>query len=254
MKFFDIEPVIDKIRKSISYSDKTLFIFTDSNPDNLSYIKGIKKVNEKEMFVKSVISIDVNDSKDRDLFKNRFSLTDYIYIMTSVFDNDFVREAIELWPTSCYSEIINDCRKIYPTPNAIVDTILHYYNNDLRTIVITVANRSQVIGKPLVNKLIDLNATINWVHTKSSEFYKNECFINADCIVTAAGIPNSFNIVGYNKDQLIIDAGINVVDGKVCGDWNLDQLKTFDNITITKNPGGIGKLTTYELFKEICNG
>ena len=66
MNFIDMQPIIDKVKKSIGYSDKTLFIFTDNNPDNLSYIKGIKKVNDKEKFIKSVISIDVNDSKDRD--------------------------------------------------------------------------------------------------------------------------------------------------------------------------------------------
>lgn len=252
MNFIDMQPTIDKVRKSIGYSDKTLFVFTDNNPDNLSYIRGIKKVNEKEMFIKSIISIDVNNSKDRDLFKNSFSLTDYIYIMTSVFDNDFVREAVELWPNSCYSEIINDCKKIYPTPKAILDTICYKYGEDLSGINIVVANRSQVIGRPLVNLLLDKNASVSIVHTKTNQATKEMLFNFADVIVTAAGIPNSFNIVGP-APQLIIDAGINVVDGKIRGDWNYKDLEYKSDLEITPNPGGIGKLTTYELFKEILN-
>ena len=252
MNFIDMQPTIDKVRKSIGYSDKTLFVFTDNNPDNLSYSRGIKKVNEKVMFIKSIISIDVNNSKDRDLFKNSFSLTDYIYIMTSVFDNDFVREAVELWPNSCYSEIINDCKKIYPTPKAILDTICYKYGEDLSGINIVVANRSQVIGRPLVNLLLDKNASVSIVHTKTNQATKEMLFNFADVIVTAAGIPNSFNIVGP-APQLIIDAGINVVDGKIRGDWNYKDLEYKSDLEITPNPGGIGKLTTYELFKEILN-
>ena len=251
MNFVDMRPIIDKVKKSIEYSDKTLFIFTDDNPDNLSYIRGIKKVNEKEMFIKSVISIDVNDSKDRDLFKNSFSLTDYIYIMTSVFDNNFVREAVELWPNSCYSEIINNCRKIYPTPKAILDTIC-YYNNDLnlKGLNIVVANRSQVIGRPLIKMLLDKNATVFCVHTKTNPNTKNMLFSLADIIVTAAGFPNEFKTVGPHK-QLIVDAGINVVKDKVCGDWCYNDIEYKSDLYITPNPGGIGKLTTYELFKEV---
>ena len=45
------------------------------------------------------------------------------------------------------------------------------------------------------------------------------------------------------------ETGINVVDGKVTGDWDYDTLD--DNLFITPNPGGTGKLTTYELFKNL---
>ena len=255
MKFFDIDPLIDKIKKDIKKSDKILSIFTDTNEDNISYCNSIKKINDKNEFCKDIEIINISNENDfnkviigpiSELEKHKY------FIMNSCIQNETLQKFFMQFPYLCYSEIMGN--RIYPTPNAIVDTILHYFNNDLSKIVITVANRSNLIGKPLVNKLIDLNATINWVHTKSSTFYKNQCFIESDCIVTAAGVPNEFNICNYDRPQLIVDAGINVVEGKVCGDWNLDQLKTFDNITITKNPGGIGKLTTYELFKEICNG
>ena len=251
MNFVEMQPIIDKVRKSIGYSDKTLFIFTDDNSDNLSYIRSIKKVNDKEMFIKSVISIDANNSKDRDLFNNSFSLTDYIYIMTSVFDNDFVTEVVEKYPTSCYSEIINDCRKIYPTPKAVLDTICHYNKDlNLKGLNVVVANRSQVIGRPLIQMLLDKNATVFCVHTKTNPNTKDMLFNFADVIVTAAGVPNEFRTVGP-APQLIIDAGINVVNGKVCGDWNYKDIEYKSDLYITPNPGGIGKLTTYELFKEI---
>ena len=171
--------------------------------------------------------------------------------MNSIVNLDIVKNFVDSFPNICYSEIMN-CNRLTPTPDAIVDTIKHYYNTDnLAGLVFTVSNRSDLIGKPLVNKLIDANATINWIHTKTNEDIKEKYFNEADCIITAAGRPNTFCLKNSFKKQLIIDAGINVVDGKVVGDWCIDKLNAFDNVIITKNPGGIGKLTTHELFKAI---
>lgn len=250
MNFIDMQPIIDNVKKSIKVNtNSNLYILTDDNPDNLSYIKSIKNINNKEKFIKDVIAINVLNIKINDFIEELSSL-DYIYIMTSVFDNDFVREIINKYPDYCYSEIINDCRKIYPTPKAILDTICYKYGEDLSGVNIVVANRSQVIGRPLVNLLLDKNASVSIVHTKTTQATKEMLFNFADVIVTAAGIPNSFNIVGP-APQLIVDAGINVVNGKVCGDWNYKNIEYKSDLEITPNPGGIGKLTTYELFKEI---
>jgi len=255
MKVLDMEPIIEKVKKSIieNLDIERLVIFTDSNPDNLSYCKGIKKVNDKEHYVDEVKIIDINSEEF-----DRFSIgpmacffSSRVYIMDSVLNDEKVKSFIDEFGFLCYSEKATNCKLITPTPNAIIDTILYYYKNDLTNIVITIANRSNLIGKPTAFKLIDLNATINWVHTKTNDLLKNQYFNECDCIITAAGKPKSFSHCNNgDNEQLIIDVGINVVDGKVCGDWDIDKIED-KNIIITPNPGGIGKLTTYELFKEI---
>ena len=97
------------------------------------------------------------------------------------------------------------------------------------------------------------NASVSIVHTKTNQATQEMLFNFANIIITAAGKPNSFKTEGPAQ-QLIVDAGINVVDGKVCGDWNYKEIEFKSDLTITPNPGGIGKLTTYELFKELLEG
>lgn len=248
MKYLDQEPIIEKIKNSIKKDGSTkLVIFTDSNLDNLSYCKSIKKINDREQYVNDVEITDINTDANLQKYTKDYK----VFIMNSIVNNDIVKSFVNSNPNICYSEIMN-CNRITPTPDAIVDTIKHFYETDnLSGLVITVSNRSELIGKPLVDKLIDLNATINWIHTKTNDKIKEKYFNEADCIVTAAGRPNTFYLNSNSKKQLLVDAGINVVDGKVCGDWCIDKLEVFENVTITKNPGGVGKLTTYELFKAI---
>ena len=250
MKYLDQEPIIEKVKNSIK-NDNTinLVIFTDSNADNLSYCKSIKRINDREHYLNDVEIADVTNEKDFKKYEKGYK----VFIMNSIVDFGAVKDFVNSNPHICYSEVMN-CNRITPTPDAILDTIKYYYGtDDLKGLVFAVANRSGQIGKPLVYKLIDANATINWVHTKTEKTKLEEYFNNADCIITAAGKPEAFCLNSCIKKQLIIDAGINVVDGKVVGDWCIDKLEPFeDRITITKNPGGIGKLTTYELFKSIC--
>lgn len=248
MNYLDQEPIIEKVKSSIKKDDSTsLVIFTDSNLDNLSYCKGIKKINDRERYVKDVEIVDITTEKD---FK-KFTKSYKVFVMNSITDNNIVKKFVSSNSKICYSEIM-DCNRIAPTPDAIIDTVKGFYNtSDLSGLVFTVSNRSNLIGKPLVNKLIDLNATVNWIHTKTNTYIKEKYFNESDCIITAAGRANTFTLNNNIKKQLIVDAGINVVNGKVCGDWCIDKLTSFENITITKNPGGIGKLTTHELFKSI---
>ena len=248
MKYLDQEPIVEKVKNSIKKDTSiNLVIFTDSNLDNLSYCKSIKRINDKEHYVNDVEITDITKENDLQKYINGYK----VFIMNSIVNDNIVKKFVETNSRICYSEIM-DCNRITPTPDAIVDTIKGYYNTDnLSGLIFTVSNRSELIGKPLVNKLIDANATINWIHTKTKEDIKDKYFNDADCIITAAGKPNVFYLKNNSKKQLIVDAGINVVDGKVCGDWCIDKLSAFDDVTITKNPGGIGKLTTHELFKAI---
>lgn len=250
MKYLDQEPIIENIKNLIAKDTiNNLVIFTDSNLDNLSYCKGIKKINDKEHYYKDVEIVDI----EKNAILNKYSKNYKVFIMNSIIKNELVKDFVDKNKNICFSEVMN-CNKITPTPDAIVDTIKYYYkNDDLSGLVFTVANRSELIGKPLINKLIDLNGTVNVIHRKTDDDIREKYFKEADCIITAAGRPNTFYLNHNIKKQLIIDAGINVVNGKVCGDWCIDKINAFENITITKNPGGIGKLTTYELFKETLN-
>lgn len=257
MEFVNMKPLVDKIKTGIvSNSNLTIYVFTDDNDDNLSYIKGLQKINSKEQYVKEIVPIKIVDEKVYSDFCDEIKSKNIdeikIYLMNSIINHPFTNDFIEKYKKiKVYSEVREGVYKLIPTPNAIIDTIKYQCGEDLSGLNVVVASRSNLIGRPVINKLLDANATVICCHTKTDAKVLQNYFAIADIIVTASGKPNTFFIENNVHKLLIIDAGINVIDGKVVGDWDMKCLEKLDNIHITPNPGGIGKLTTYELFNEI---
>lgn len=104
---------------------------------------------------------------------------------------------------------------------------------------ILIANRSLIIGKPLLGVLNKYNATITMVHTKTKNI--NDFVPSADIIVLGTGskIPLDYSL--FKKDVVLIDAGFNKVDKIVEGDVRFDQLN--ENVAyLSPVPNGIGPL------------
>lgn len=146
-----------------------------------------------------------------------------------------------------------DSRFIPCTPAGIMK-ILEPFNIEGKDCLII--NRSDIVGKPLVNLLLDKNATVTIAHSKTKDIENK--IRNADVIISAVGVPNfiDLNLIGSNK--IFIDVSINRDDnGKLCGDINKDVYKySYNNLYITPVPNGVGLLTramllenTYKSFK-----
>jgi len=131
------------------------------------------------------------------------------------------------------------------TPQAVVE-ILDYYGLDLTGKKVTVIGRSLVVGKPLAMLLLDRNATVTVCHTKTLNLAE-ECK-KADILIPCAGAAKMVDVEFTHGDQIIIDVGINYIDGKLCGD--VDYEAVADNVAaITPVPGGVGTVTTSVLLK-----
>ena len=131
------------------------------------------------------------------------------------------------------------------TARAVME-MLDYYKVDLTGKRVTVVGRSLVVGKPLSVMLQKGNATVTMCHTKTKDL-KEECR-RADIICACAGVAGMINEEYMSEGQIIMDVGINVVDGKLCGD--VDYSKAEDIISAaTPVPGGVGTVTTSVLLK-----
>lgn len=135
----------------------------------------------------------------------------------------------------------------YPpcTPQAVIE-ILDYYGIDLTGKNVVVVGRSLVVGKPLAMLLLGKNATVTICHTKTVQLA--EVCNKADILVACAGSAKMITADYVNPEQIVIDVGINMIDGKLCGDVDYeaaaDQVKM-----ITPVPGGVGTVTTSVLLK-----
>lgn len=131
------------------------------------------------------------------------------------------------------------------TPQAVIEIIDHY-KIDVTGKKVVVVGRSLVVGKPLAIMLINKNATVTVCHTKTVNL-KEECK-NADIIIAAAGRAKMIDETYVRNGQIIIDVGINMCDGKLCGDVDYDKVAPIV-AAITPVPGGVGSVTTSVLLK-----
>ncbi len=126
------------------------------------------------------------------------------------------------------------------TPRAVIE-LLRHYDYDLTGKNAVVVGRSMVVGKPLAMMLLKRNATVTVCHTRTRNLA--DICRNADLICACAGVPGMITEEYMSEGQVIVDVGINVVDGKLTGDVDYDAaLKKATYATPV--PGGIGTVTT----------
>ena len=134
------------------------------------------------------------------------------------------------------------------TPKGIMDW-LDYNNYELVGKNVTVIGRSNIVGKPLVNLLIERGATVTCCNSKTKDLRQHTC--NADVVISAVGKAKLLDSSYFTNTELIVDVGINRDEnGKLCGDVNYQEVtNTLENIYVTPVPNGVGKLTTLALVE-----
>ena len=138
------------------------------------------------------------------------------------------------------------------TPYGIME-IFKYYNIELKGKNAVVVGRSNIVGKPLTNLLINSGATVTCCNSNTKNL--EDITKRADIVITAIGKANYFDSSYFKDGQTIIDVGINFNnEKKMCGDVNFkDVTETFNNINITPVPGGVGQMTVAMLLTNTFN-
>lgn len=133
------------------------------------------------------------------------------------------------------------------TPLAVM-TIFKELNIDLKGKYIVVIGRSNIVGKPLAVMLMHNNATVTICHSKTVGI--EEHTRKADIIIVAVGIPNFLTQDMVSEKAIIIDVGMNEVDGNMVGDADFEALKDYVSM-ITPVPGGVGPVTNAVLLLNV---
>lgn len=133
------------------------------------------------------------------------------------------------------------------TPKGIMD-YLDANNIELAGKVCTVIGRSEIVGKPLVNLLIDRGATVISCNSKTPNIEKYTS--STDIVISAIGKANYFDehYFLWCGDQILIDVGINRDEnGKLCGDIAKEVKE--EALLATPVPNGVGLLTRLALME-----
>lgn len=131
------------------------------------------------------------------------------------------------------------------TAQAVME-ILEHNKIDLTGKKVVIVGRSLVVGKPLAMLMLGRNATVTVCHTRTKNIAE-ECK-RADILVACAGSAKMIKRDFTNPDQIVVDVGINFVDGAMCGDVDYDDVAEHV-AAITPVPGGVGTVTTSVLLK-----
>ena len=103
-----------------------------------------------------------------------------------------------------------------------------------------VIGRSNIVGKPISSLLINRGVTTTVCNSRTKNI--EDVLRNADIIVAALGKPKFLKENMVKEGAIIIDVGINRVDGKLCGDVDFENVSKLASF-ITPVPGGVGPMT-----------
>lgn len=234
-----------------------IVIQIDNNPASNSYIKGKKKDCEEVGILLSHYNFSSEDVSEESLCSviNMFGENkgiNGIIIQLPIPDKYNIDKLLKCIPPKKDVDGFRKDSCFKPcTPKGIMDWI-DYNNVDLSGKDVCVIGRSNIVGKPLVNMMIEKGATITCCNskTKSTEFYTR----NADIVVSAIGVSKYFDFSDFSDDcELIIDVGINRDEKeKLCGDINVEYFDKYLPYTyVTPVPGGVGLLTRTSLLENV---
>jgi methylenetetrahydrofolate dehydrogenase (NADP+)/methenyltetrahydrofolate cyclohydrolase len=111
-----------------------------------------------------------------------------------------------------------------------------------------VVGRSNVVGKPAAILLLRENATVTICHSRTVDLAG--VLRTADIVVVAVGRPKLVTGSMLKRGAVVVDVGINVVDGRIVGDVDFDSARSVVS-AITPVPGGVGPVTNALLLTHL---
>jgi methylenetetrahydrofolate dehydrogenase (NADP+)/methenyltetrahydrofolate cyclohydrolase len=124
--------------------------------------------------------------------------------------------------------------------------LLKHYGIDIAGKHAVVIGRSPVVGKPMGLMLLAENATVTMCHSRSTNLA--DITRQADILVSAVGRPSTVTADMVKPGAVVIDFGVNFVDGAMTGDVDYDDVAQVAS-ALTPVPGGTGRVTTMVLVR-----
>ncbi len=240
--------------KAQGHTPKLSVILVGNDGASQSYVRSKKKAAEKIGMISEVIHLN-EDTSEADVLKEleRLNQDDSVSgILVQVplpkqVDEQKVLDAIDpakdvdgFHPINIGRLYLDEAKLIPCTPLGVME-LLKYADIDLEGKNAVVIGRSHIVGQPVAKLLIQQNATVTVLHSRSQNI--SEHLKQADVIVSAVGRPGMVTRDDVKAGAVVIDVG-NTPDenGKLKGDVEYDEVKEIAG-AITPVPGGVGPMT-----------
>ena len=131
------------------------------------------------------------------------------------------------------------------TPAGIIK-LLDEYKIEIEGKNAVIIGRSNIVGKPVSFLLLERNATVTICHSRTKDL--PSITRSADILIAAIGKPNFVTPDMVKNNAVVIDVGINRLDGKLVGDVDFTSVSKQASL-ITPVPGGVGPMTIAMLME-----
>ena len=256
----EIEQEHSELEKKVERKAGLAVIIVGENPASQIYVRNKIRACEKVGFHSETIRLDENITEENLLLEieklNNNSNIDGILVQLPIpkhIDGLKIINAISakkdvdgFHTTNIGKMMIGDETGFLPCTPAGVIQMFEEYNINLEGKDVLVIGQSNIVGKPMTLLLIKKRATVQVCNSKTKNL--SEKLQKADVIVAAAGSPKLIKATDVKEGVVIIDVGINRVDGKLCGDVDFEEVSKKTSF-ITPVPGGVGPMTIAILIK-----
>lgn len=229
-------------------------IIVGENPASLSYVKSKKKFATEVGFSSDTIELPADTTQDA-----------LLQIIKGLNVDDNVNGILVQLPLPAHIDeqtvirtiaVAKDVDGFHPeqvgglligletlepcTPAGIIE-LLNYYEIDVAGKNAVIIGRSNIVGKPIANLLLRLDATVTITHSRTVDLAAVTSV--ADILVVAIGRPHFLTAEMVKPGAVVIDVGINrTAAGKLVGDVDYDAVAP-KTAYITPVPGGVGPMT-----------
>lgn len=217
-----------KVCEEIGINFKLLKL--DENTKEEEVLKVIDNLNQDENIDGIILQVPLPEGLNENLITNRISPEKDVDGLTDLNIGKFYRGEKAFVPC---------------TPRSALE-LIKSTNCDIKGKKAVVIGRSNIVGKPMFQLLLNENSTVTICHSKTLNL--KEVCREADILVVAIGRPKFVDDSFVKEGAIVIDVGTSSFNGKICGDVDFD--KVYDKASyITPVPGGVGALTTTLLVK-----
>ena len=262
--------ILDKLSEEIKKLDKKpslAVILVGNNPASELYVNLKKKVAEKIGITSTVLTYpqnidekiildkisELNNNKDIDAILVQLPLPQQINSTNVIQAISPKKDADGITPENIGKISIGVEPYASPcTPKGIL-ALLDEYGIHPQGKHVVIVGRSNIVGKPLAQMLLNKNATVTICHSYTKNL--SDITKTADILISAVGKTKIIKQDMIKNNSVIVDVGTSKIDGKLFGDVDFENLSELTSY-ITPVPGGVGPMTiaflmvnTYELSK-----
>jgi methylenetetrahydrofolate dehydrogenase (NADP+)/methenyltetrahydrofolate cyclohydrolase len=254
----DIRVEIDDLKNN-GNSPKLCVVILGEDPSAMAYVRMIERSCEKVELKCDIIRMSVDTDETQlletiDKLNNDDKVNGILVQMPlpkhideeKILNSIDYRKDVDGFNPINAGKLLSGQDSYVPCTPAAVAYIIDKLEIDMKGKHAVVIGRSNIVGKPAALLLLERNATVTICHSKTDNIKKHS--LDADVLVVAVGKPYYLKKEMVGDGAIVIDVGINEVNGKIVGDVDFDEVKGKTSY-ITPVPGGVGSITIAMLIK-----